>query len=130
MLRYKAGYKYVNSGIHAQVLDFPAANTMGADLDEARRRWQWRWWTSRRRRWNRVNRFPFRIQPRQTRKWTLRSRFTCTWAPDMLIDPGAPPFESMLPEPIELLLTDRCASSATKRYIRYSVAKEASIFSG
>jgi hypothetical protein len=24
MLRYKAGYKYVDGGVHAQVLDFPA----------------------------------------------------------------------------------------------------------
>jgi predicted RNase H-like HicB family nuclease len=37
MLRYKAGYKYVSSGVHAQVLDFPAAITWGADLTEARR---------------------------------------------------------------------------------------------
>jgi len=37
MLRYKAGYKYVTTGIHAQVLDFPAAITWGADLAEARR---------------------------------------------------------------------------------------------
>ncbi|MGL4551496.1 MAG: type II toxin-antitoxin system HicB family antitoxin [Gemmataceae bacterium] len=37
MLRYKAGYKYVTRGVHAQVLDFPAAITWGADLDEARR---------------------------------------------------------------------------------------------
>ncbi len=36
MLRYKAGYKYVTTGVHAQVLDFPAAITWGADLDEAR----------------------------------------------------------------------------------------------
>ena len=36
MLRYKAGYKYVASGVHAQVLDFPAAITWGANLDEAR----------------------------------------------------------------------------------------------
>ena len=27
MLKYKAGYKYVDSGVHAQVLDFPAAIT-------------------------------------------------------------------------------------------------------
>ena len=25
MLRYKAGYKYVDGGVHAQVLDFPVA---------------------------------------------------------------------------------------------------------
>lgn len=37
MLQYKAGYKYVTTGVHAQVLDFPAAITWGADLDEARR---------------------------------------------------------------------------------------------
>jgi len=37
MLRYKAGYKYVTTGVHAQVLDFPAAITWGADLNEARR---------------------------------------------------------------------------------------------
>ncbi len=37
MLRYKAGYKFVEGGVHAQVLDFPAAITCGGDLDEARR---------------------------------------------------------------------------------------------
>ncbi len=37
MLCYKAGYKYVATGVHAQVLDFPAALTWGADLDSARR---------------------------------------------------------------------------------------------
>lgn len=37
MLCYKAGYKYVVTGVHAQVLDFPAALTWGADLDGARR---------------------------------------------------------------------------------------------
>jgi predicted RNase H-like HicB family nuclease len=37
MLRYKAGYKYVDGGVHAQVLDFPAAITCANDLDEARR---------------------------------------------------------------------------------------------
>ncbi|HUQ69149.1 MAG TPA: hypothetical protein VM165_06490 [Planctomycetaceae bacterium] len=37
MVRYKAGYKYVATGVHAQVLDFPAAITWGADLDQARR---------------------------------------------------------------------------------------------
>jgi len=36
MLRYKAGYKSVEGGVHAQVLDFPAAITCGADLAEAR----------------------------------------------------------------------------------------------
>ncbi len=37
MLRYKAGYKYVGTGVHAQVLDFPAAITWAQDLDGARR---------------------------------------------------------------------------------------------
>ncbi len=37
MLRYKAGYKFVEGGVHAQVVDFPAAITCAADLAEARR---------------------------------------------------------------------------------------------
>ena len=37
MIRYKAGYKYVATGVHAQVLDFPAAITCADDLDAARR---------------------------------------------------------------------------------------------
>jgi len=37
MLQYKAGYKFVEGGVHTQVLDFPEAITCGADLDEARR---------------------------------------------------------------------------------------------
>ena len=37
VVRYKAGYKYVEGGVHAQVLDFPEAISFGADLDEARR---------------------------------------------------------------------------------------------
>jgi len=37
MVQYKAGYKFVNGGVHAQVLDFPAAISCGADLDDARR---------------------------------------------------------------------------------------------
>ncbi len=37
MLRYKAGYKYVVTGVHAQVLDFPAAITCAADLPAARK---------------------------------------------------------------------------------------------
>ena len=36
MICYKAGYKYVTTGVHAQVLDFPAAITCAADLDSAR----------------------------------------------------------------------------------------------
>jgi predicted RNase H-like HicB family nuclease len=36
MLQYKAGYKFVDGGVHAQVLDFPAAITCADDLDGAR----------------------------------------------------------------------------------------------
>jgi len=36
MLQYKAGYKFVHGGVHAQVLDFPAAITCADTLDEAR----------------------------------------------------------------------------------------------
>jgi predicted RNase H-like HicB family nuclease len=36
-MRYKAGYKFVAGGVHAQVLDFPAAISCGSDLDDARR---------------------------------------------------------------------------------------------
>jgi len=36
MLKYKAGYKFVDGGVHAQVLDFPAAITCASDLPEAR----------------------------------------------------------------------------------------------
>jgi hypothetical protein len=37
MVQYKAGYKFVDGGVHAQVLDFPAAISCGADLADARR---------------------------------------------------------------------------------------------
>lgn len=37
MVQYKAGYKFVDGGVHAQVLDFPAAISCGDDLDDARR---------------------------------------------------------------------------------------------
>ena len=37
MLRYKAGFKYVSTGVPAQVMDFPAAITCTHDLAEARR---------------------------------------------------------------------------------------------
>ena len=36
MLRYKAGFKYVPTGVHAQVLEFPAAITWAPDLGQAR----------------------------------------------------------------------------------------------
>jgi predicted RNase H-like HicB family nuclease len=37
MLKYKAGYKFVDGGVHAQVVDFPAVITCASDLAEARR---------------------------------------------------------------------------------------------
>ncbi len=37
MLRYKAGYKFVGGGVHAQIVDFPAVITCANDLSEARR---------------------------------------------------------------------------------------------
>jgi predicted RNase H-like HicB family nuclease len=37
MLTYRAMYKFVDGGVHAEVLDFPGAISCGADLDEARR---------------------------------------------------------------------------------------------
>lgn len=37
MVQYRAGYKYVPGGVHAQVRDFPAAISFGHDLDDARR---------------------------------------------------------------------------------------------
>jgi predicted RNase H-like HicB family nuclease len=37
MLTYKAGYKFVSGGVHAQVVDFPAVISCADDLTEARR---------------------------------------------------------------------------------------------
>jgi hypothetical protein len=37
MIQYKAGYKFVGGGVHAQVLDFPAAITCADNLPDARR---------------------------------------------------------------------------------------------
>ena len=37
MLSYKAMYKYLDEGVHAEVLDFPGVITWGSDLDAARR---------------------------------------------------------------------------------------------
>ncbi len=37
MIQFKAGYKFVDGGVHAQVLDFPAAITCADDLESARR---------------------------------------------------------------------------------------------
>lgn len=37
MLTYKARYKYLDDGVHAEVMDFPGVITCGTDVDEARR---------------------------------------------------------------------------------------------
>lgn len=37
MLTYKAMYKYLDEGIHAEVLDFPGVITWGTNLEETRR---------------------------------------------------------------------------------------------
>lgn len=37
MLTYKAMYKFLPEGVHAEVLDFPGVITSGNDLEEARR---------------------------------------------------------------------------------------------
>ena len=37
MLVYKAMFKFLNDGVHAEVLDFPGVISWGPDLDEARR---------------------------------------------------------------------------------------------
>ena len=37
MLTYKAMYKYLDDGVHGEVLDFPGVITCGTNLDEARR---------------------------------------------------------------------------------------------
>lgn len=37
MLTYKAMYKFLDQGVHAEVLDFPGAVTCADTLDEARR---------------------------------------------------------------------------------------------
>jgi predicted RNase H-like HicB family nuclease len=37
MLTYKAMYKFLDQGVHAEVLDFPGTISCGANLEEARR---------------------------------------------------------------------------------------------
>ena len=37
MLTYKAMYKFLDEGIHAEVLDFPGVITWATNLEEARR---------------------------------------------------------------------------------------------
>jgi predicted RNase H-like HicB family nuclease len=36
MLTYKAMYKFLNEGVHAEVIDFPGTITFGINLEEAR----------------------------------------------------------------------------------------------
>ena len=37
MLTYKAMYKFLDQGVHAEVLDFPGTITFGKNLEDARR---------------------------------------------------------------------------------------------
>jgi len=37
MLTYKAMYKFLDQGVHAEVLDFPGTISFGSTLEEARR---------------------------------------------------------------------------------------------
>ena len=37
MLSYRAMYKYLDDGVHAEVLDFPGVISCGSDLEDARR---------------------------------------------------------------------------------------------
>jgi predicted RNase H-like HicB family nuclease len=37
MITYRAMYKFLDDGVHAEVLDFPGVISCGRDLDEARR---------------------------------------------------------------------------------------------
>ena len=37
MLTYRAMYKYLDEGVHAEVLDFPGVISFGEDLEDARR---------------------------------------------------------------------------------------------
>ncbi len=37
MITYRAMYKNLDEGVHAEVLDFPGVITFGADLEDARR---------------------------------------------------------------------------------------------
>lgn len=37
MLTYRAMYKYLDEGVHAEVLDFPGVISCGEDLEDARR---------------------------------------------------------------------------------------------
>jgi len=37
MITYRAMFKYLDDGVHAEVLDFPGVISSGRDLDEARR---------------------------------------------------------------------------------------------
>ena len=37
MLTYRAMYKFLDDGVHAEVLDFPGVITCGTDIEETRR---------------------------------------------------------------------------------------------
>src|SRR3954468_19869717 len=80
MIRYKAGYKYVATGVHAQVLDFPAAITCAADLDAARRLLAVALVDVAEAAVEAGEPLPL-PRPSATRRWTSRSRSTCIWWP-------------------------------------------------
>ena len=78
MLTYKAMYKYLAEGVHAEVLDFPGVISFGADLHEARRMLARRWWTWRRRTCLTVSRCRVLILPAVIRKRISKNRSTCS----------------------------------------------------
>jgi hypothetical protein len=43
MLTYKAIYKFLNEGVHAEVIDFPGTITFGRTWKEAPSYWQVHW---------------------------------------------------------------------------------------
>ena len=80
MLRYKAGYKYVDGGVHAQVLDFPAAIT-AVTWRRPDGCWELPLSTWPRRLWSRVCLYQSRTRKSSMRKWISKSRSICTYVP-------------------------------------------------
>ena len=74
MLQYKAGYKFVDGGVHAQVLDFPAAITCADNRPTPADCWRWRWSMWPRLPWRPARRCRFPTPRHATWKWTLRNR--------------------------------------------------------
>ena len=78
MLQYKAGYKFLAGGVHAQVVDFPVAITCAADLTKARRLLAAALLDVAETRLKSANHCRRRIQVRPIRRWISRNRSTCT----------------------------------------------------